>query len=491
MKRVFSILLCLIWLCSYAFATVDTPRIGGGNAVTVTLPMGESYTAEVVLAHNSVNQEDTAKSLLSNAEKYGKPIAAINGGLFNSAYNRASLEGYGAVAHCYATIVQDGMLINRGKEDAAVFLGFTEDGKALIDEVGVRLYAQFDGKELLTQGVNSYIPEPDSVLLFTPEAGYDLPVPANAKAARIVNGKVSRYLTSGTMTCEENTYYLVCGKNLYDRLPNLGDSVSFRTEFSKKEWASVKTALSGYPWLLRNGKDALDENVRLGYFTDARTIADAVALRSFAAILENGELMLGTCTASPRQLIQYLQSCHAKDALLLDGGASSMLYAEEKMLRSAGRSLNHILCLYDRQEASASSVEAVPTNQKLLVNNVERHAEIYNIGGANYFKLRDLALLLRGTGSQFSVDYEAETNSIVIQTGEPYHANGKELQIGRQQTTVAAPSSQRIEIDGDEANLAAFNISGANYFKLRDLGNTLRFNVDYDDATATMLVQSR
>ena len=35
------------------------------------------------------------------------------------------------------------------------------------------------------------------------------------------------------------------------------------------------------------------------------------------------------------------------------------------------------------------------------------------------------------------------------------------------------------------------DLGGSNFFKLRDLGAALNFDVDYDDTTATMIVRSR
>jgi hypothetical protein len=38
--------------------------------------------------------------------------------------------------------------------------------------------------------------------------------------------------------------------------------------------------------------------------------------------------------------------------------------------------------------------------------------------------------------------------------------------------------------------LAAYNINGNNYFKLRDIGETLYFHVSYDEATKTMAIDT-
>ncbi|MDR0569602.1 MAG: hypothetical protein LBG71_00040, partial [Clostridiales Family XIII bacterium] len=58
---------------------------------------------------------------------------------------------------------------------------------------------------------------------------------------------------------------------------------------------------------------------------------------------------------------------------------------------------------------------ASPTAQPLLVNGQRVSGmEAYNIGGYNYFKLRDLAQVLNGTEKQFDVDWDAERNAISL-----------------------------------------------------------------------------
>ena len=131
------------------------------------------------------------------------------------------------------------------------------------------------------------------------------------------------------------------------------------------------------------------------------------------------------------------------------------------------------------------------TNQNLTVDGEKQETEIYNIDGSNYFKLRDMAALLDGTDAQFSVAFDSERNTIVVTTGEAYETIGGELETGTDKSGSAVASAQSVEIDGAKVELAAFNIGGNNFFKLRDLGTALGFGVDYDEATATMLVTSK
>ena len=133
----------------------------------------------------------------------------------------------------------------------------------------------------------------------------------------------------------------------------------------------------------------------------------------------------------------------------------------------------------------APAPEVVLSPQKLAVNGETKATEIYNIGGTNYFKIRDLAALLNGTGAQFNVGYDAGANAVVVTTGEAYEANGSELQPGEDKSATAVPSPQSILIDGKNADLAAWNIGGTNFFGLRALQPYLGYEVGFDAAANT------
>ena len=132
------------------------------------------------------------------------------------------------------------------------------------------------------------------------------------------------------------------------------------------------------------------------------------------------------------------------------------------------------------------------SSQALTVNGVARTCDIYNIGGYNYFKLRDIAMLLNGTGSQFSVGWDASSQTVSVRTGSPYSKLGGELEIGADKSATAKSSPQTITINGvKKTGLSIYNIGGNNYFKLADLGAAIGFDVSYDAATRTVLVKSR
>lgn len=129
----------------------------------------------------------------------------------------------------------------------------------------------------------------------------------------------------------------------------------------------------------------------------------------------------------------------------------------------------------------ASPASAMPTNDALWVDGQLRNATVYKIDGSNYFKIRDLAAVLNGTGKQFSVGYDAASKSVTATTGYAYQAVGGELSGAAPSSQTAAVSNDTVIVNGAVAqNVTVYKIDGSNYFKLRDLGNALGFAVDYE-----------
>ena len=142
--------------------------------------------------------------------------------------------------------------------------------------------------------------------------------------------------------------------------------------------------------------------------------------------------------------------------------------------------------------ALAAGPEVVRSPQKLTVDGHNVACDKYNIDGYNYFKLRDLACLLAGTGSEFSVGYDDARGAMIVETGKRYTKQAGDLELGPDKSASAVVSTQTLEIDGAvRGDLSAFNIGGYNFFKLQELGPALGFDVRYDETSNTAQILSR
>ena len=135
-----------------------------------------------------------------------------------------------------------------------------------------------------------------------------------------------------------------------------------------------------------------------------------------------------------------------------------------------------------------AATTAQPTHDAQSVNGKSQTPAAYKINSSNYFLLRDVAMMLNGTNAQFNVDYDAATKTILIKTKTAYVPNGTEKGAAPTDSKTAKISHDAVMVDGKEVELTVYKINSSNYFKIRDLGEALGFNVSYDDATKTIVI---
>ncbi|MDR2529972.1 MAG: hypothetical protein LBC65_00335 [Oscillospiraceae bacterium] len=134
---------------------------------------------------------------------------------------------------------------------------------------------------------------------------------------------------------------------------------------------------------------------------------------------------------------------------------------------------------------TVGSVSAVPTAAKVLVGTAEVAFEAYYIDGNNYFKLRDVAFAL---SDKFEVLWDAGKSAITLVPNTVYTPNNSELLPGDGLEKNALLSADKVYMDGAELSLSAYKIGGNNYFKLRDIGIALNFNVSWDSVNGAIRI---
>ena len=141
----------------------------------------------------------------------------------------------------------------------------------------------------------------------------------------------------------------------------------------------------------------------------------------------------------------------------------------------------------DLREITIENTVCVQSTHNLSIDGEPKEAEMYNINDENYFKLRDVAALLRGTEAQFEVTWDEASNCIVVETGKPYTPVGGELDQGADRSGSIVVSPQSMTVDGEAVNVTAYNLQGNNYFRIRDLGRVLGFGVDFGENSTVLI----
>ena len=136
---------------------------------------------------------------------------------------------------------------------------------------------------------------------------------------------------------------------------------------------------------------------------------------------------------------------------------------------------------------------AVYAPSKVLVDGEEYKFEAYNIEGNNYFKLRDIAMLLNKNNAeaQFANVTWDDVNKVVnVIPHQKYVPVGGEFAEGDGASKLAQYGASELYIDGYPIGVRAYLINGNNYFKLRDLAEIFLFDVDWDAASNSVIIDT-
>lgn len=334
-----------------ASGSTSTASLPMGGTM-VYLEMGPGRTGEVTLGNGRLFQTQSASGHVSSkAAEGGKTVvASVNGGYF---------DAYSGGATVYATVIQDGEVVNGGGEKPT--LAFTANGTPLIDRVKIETKIAFRNSgdsEVTAYSVNSYDANNAwASALITPHYGRAFSVASGARIVTMQNSVVTNIQVGGTVpSLPWGTTALVINQSAWNNLatytlePQIGNSAVRRTVYTPQhdaasEWTGIVNGVGAGPLLLKDGVDVCDQN---SDFTDPKQSPDYASSRSFAAIMGDGRLVLGSATGTTmRQIAQYLKGQGAVDAMALDGGASTFLSVGGSTVHSAGRNLTNVLHIVD------------------------------------------------------------------------------------------------------------------------------------------------
>lgn len=308
-----------------------THKINNKSVQTLTINMNDPrIKVNISTAGNKINKS----APLQEMAKSSKAHASINGTYF-AAYN-------GDMP------LPDGTLVQNGKPlhitDIGCTVGFTPEGKVLIDFVTTRVQGYINSQLGWTSyRINRPTPDTSATVLYTPEYVGNIPLATNWTAIVCQDGKVIKK-TSNPTTVPSNGFILTTPASSSSRF-NMGDSVNYEVSFtprnnSSEDWKDVTNALSAGPSLLINNKPTTSPKEE--GFSESKILTQS-AQRSFIGVTSDNQVIIGTTSATIKELKSIAKQLGLKNAMCLDGGASSGLYYNNQFLTTPGRPINNTI----------------------------------------------------------------------------------------------------------------------------------------------------
>lgn len=465
---------------AYAAGVYTSESINGIKINHVDIKI-ENNIKPVVL--NAGNQMNTTDSLANMAENAGA-FAAINGTYF---------EAYGGTPVPWGTLIKNNKVLHISNGGSVV--GITSEGRLIVDRLSFEFEGYVNGVyRAIPWRINHPSPEAEAITIFTPEYGTTVNVSDGAKAVVVTNGKVTDIVTWDFNIPVDGFAILYNSSSAYlvDERYKINDEVYYKVKINTtftnpKDWDDIVCGIGAGPSLIINGVITADGPAE--GFADAKININSAG-RSFIGAKSDGTIIIGNMgSATIAGAAEACRSMGLVNAMCLDGGGSIALYYPSSNVNMSGRKINNALAFVEEKEAV---ITAIPTSSPVIIDGKTVTLDVYNINNNNYFKLRDIAMLLNNSEKQFGVEWDASKNAINLITDSQYISVGGELsELKDRNIKSASVAKSDIYIDGIAAQLTAYNIDSSSYFKLRDIAEYLNFDVDWDSTTNSIVISTK
>ena len=307
-----------------------------GKAVNVAeIPKG-SMSGYIAIGQNKVGGVQPMSAM---AKAFSAKVA-VNGTFFN-AYEKQG------------PFLPNGNLINKGelihKYDNGTSFTITKDGSAQIGRIKTSISATAHDTQhtVGVYGINRKVGA-QGIYLYTDRWGKNLGIKSGINIMVDRDGKVIKKVSGEDAEIPQGGFVLnVSGSSSalsrFASACSEGSTVSWKYEVSGLDNNDLMLAVGAGPMVLKNSQKITDmQSYKDEGFTEAKILSNAGA-RSAIGIKANGNIIIATTTAKVSELAGIMLSLGCTDAMNLDGGASSGLYANGRFISSPGRNLSNIL----------------------------------------------------------------------------------------------------------------------------------------------------
>ncbi len=309
-----------------------------GRAVQFVIARLDRVRVRAALGGRDVG--DTA--WLSDIAKHENAIAAINGGYFEAYAKHVTRKNLDQ------TTVIDGSMVFKG--DVGSVLYFDRDNHATIERIPLRIYGSLDGSTTYPNTWYAYwfnrLPGPigETITIFTPAWGHSTGLTGGPQI-QVTDGVVSQINYRSTRIPSDG--YVIYFRGEYPVASHfwVGRRATYAVRADDGSAPGIATAweaIGGGPQLLVEGMEFSDPAAE--GFKDPKVFRSGK--RAMVGVSQDqSELIFAVANGSLDQCAHIMKKLGAYDAMNLDGGASTGLWANGKYLVSPGRQINNALLL--------------------------------------------------------------------------------------------------------------------------------------------------
>lgn len=292
----------------------------------------ENILVKVVLPDKkNLKTKETLTNLVKNAMAY----AGINANYFDV-----------KIGNPLGTLISEGEWLT-GSIRNRVALGFTENNDILVDQVMltgyvtiVRGFRKKPTGVFEIDGLNTPLHIYNKVGLFDNRWDEKLDLPENKSAAILNTKNCIKKIVNGPKEIDINRYVITDSEvfSLKEVLKKR-DCLKIEWKTTNPDWSSVKEAISGGPYLIKNGQIYIDQKEQNFKFTKKDSFAPRTAIgidydKKLYLIALDGRNHGYSVGLTLQELAELLMKLNLKDVINLDGGGSTTLVVDGKVVNS-------------------------------------------------------------------------------------------------------------------------------------------------------------
>jgi exopolysaccharide biosynthesis protein len=280
---------------------------------------------------------------LEGIAKRNDAKVAINGSFFD-AYSNSDLKNPDM------SLIRNGNLVF--KSNIGSIIGFNSNNIAVIARVKYSLWGEVISTEGKTRNWHAYWinRKPTSspcITIFTPDWGPNVQYYGGSMVV-VSSGKVTSIRNQSVAIPPDGFVINIIGDSKLLSYFTVNSNIKFTPKIEvdgceQSVWENVVTGVGGGPRVLINGKTQFSPSSEL--FSDPKILELSGARSAIGFTQDNMLVLITTSKAKVRDLGIILKSLGCINGMNLDGGASSGLWYDGKLIVTPGRQISNALCI--------------------------------------------------------------------------------------------------------------------------------------------------
>ncbi len=219
-----------------------------------------------------------------------------------------------------------------------VSFGITKDNQFLMNKVDIKGYITIgDRINLPLHNINNPLLSRSKYSIFSDRWSSYSPKTSSYYCHIAIKDNKVLYVKRSSIAIPENGFVIVGPHRALPKYLKVGDHVNYKAELVPQHWNNTDQAISGGPYLVKNGRIFIDRQRFTNMFICTKAPRTAIGYTKGGTIILvtiDGRQKNITEGATLEELAKIMQELGAYNAMNLDGGTSTQMVIKDKIVNT-------------------------------------------------------------------------------------------------------------------------------------------------------------